>query len=206
MEEKKSNSSIIFIILFIIALIIIIVMSYFIWQISTENTDLKNQVNQLSTNTNSFTTNSSTNNFSTNNSTNLNTSNTSNSELPINYGTYTLANDEIDLEQENYDIVSSIGLGSTGGFRIDFNRGFDYYINGTYEISDNKIICTSELRTYVIGDAFGPTPDNYIFEFEILDSENLKLTKVPEDLFNLTVGEIYSFDNQNKLGVLIYDT
>lgn len=34
----------------------------------------------------------------------------------------------------------------------------------------------------------------------------LKLTKVPEEHFNLTVGEIYSFDNQNKLGVLIYDT
>lgn len=192
MEEKKSNSSIIFIILFIIALIIIIIMSYFIWQISTENTDLKNQVNLLSTNTNSFTTNSSTNNLSTTNST---SSNTSTSDFPINYGSYTLKNDEINLEQENYDIVSSISLNSNSKFGIDFNKGLDYYINGTYEISDNKIICTSELKTYVIGDAFGPTPDNYIFEFEILDSENLKLTKVPEDRFNLTVGETYSLDN-----------
>ena len=42
--------------------------------------------------------------------------------------------------EENYDIVSSINLDSNSGFKIDFNRGLNYYINSTYEISYNKII------------------------------------------------------------------
>ena len=75
-----------------------------------------------------------------------------------------LSNDEIDLGQENYDIVSSINLDSNSGFKIDFNRGLNYYINSTYEISYNKIICTSELKIYVISDAFLSTLNNYIFQ------------------------------------------
>ena len=58
-------------------------------------------------------------------------------------------------------------------------------------MENNILICTAKKEINREGGGLSSDPTKEIFEFEIIDSNNLELYKTSNDLFDLTIGMNY---------------
>lgn len=81
----------------------------------------------------------------------------------------------------------------SNNFSVNFPLGTSY--TGTYEIENNILICTATQEINREGGGLSSDPTNEIFEFKVIDSNNLELYKTSNEIFDLTIGMNYVLNN-----------
>ena len=198
MEQKKSKKTTILIILLIIAIIAICVMAYFIYEINNDrikkeeqNKEANNTITELENTENNIHSNNTTNTLLTNTVSNS-TNTSSNDSISIKEGIYIVEGITVTPDEEDYGI-ESITISEDNNFSVNFPLGTSY--TGTYEIENNILICTATQEINREGGGLSSDPTKEIFEFEIIDSNNLELYKTSNEIFDLTIGMNYVLNN-----------
>lgn len=185
MEEKKSRKSLVLLIFLIIAIIAICVMGFFIYNISNKKLiteeqldtanqqilDLKNEVNTLQEQINPTT------------------------ETPaLEIGNYLLTGMTVTPDEGNYGI-ESITISENNTFSINLPLGTSYL--GTYTLDNNTITCNASQETNLEGGNSATTESTEAFQFEIVDSSNLRFLSTTNESLNLTIGMLYTLEVSN---------
>ena len=185
MEEKKSKKSIVLLILLIIAIIAICVMGFFIYSLSSEKSnieeqldtanqqisDLQNEVNTLQEQINPTT------------------------ETTLQNGNYVINGMTVTPDEGSYGI-ESITISENNTFSINLPLGTSYI--GTYTIDNNTITCNANQETNLEGGGTANTELSEAFQFEIVDSSNLRLLSASNESLNLTVGMLYTLEGSEQ--------
>ncbi len=180
MEEKKSKKSLILLIFLIIAIIAICVMGFFIYSISSEKSsteeqldtanqqilDLQNQVNTLQEQINPTT-------------------------ETLQNGNYVINGMTVTPDEGSYGI-ESITISENNNFSINLPLGTSYV--GTYTLDNNTITCNATQEMNLEGGGSASTESTEAFQFEIVDSSNLRFLSTTNESLNLTVGMLYTLE------------
>ena len=188
MDEKKPIKISLSTFFLILAVIVILVMGYFMYKLYNEKTiatqeigDLNNEINTLEKTVNDFqqkmdsisnTINSS--EVSTNNNISNNFENNANSTISLKKGNYTINEvklDEVGVSNEECGVT----LKENNDFQIYMGYGSTH--SGKYEIKNNTLICKSNLLEWESG-SYGSRPTDVIFKFDIINTNNLKLSDI----------------------------
>lgn len=172
----------------ILAIVVIIVMGFFMYKLYNEKSiatqkidNLNKEINTLEKTVNDFqqkmdsisnTINSS--EVSTNNNISNNFENNSNSTISLKKGNYTINEvklDEVGVSNEECGVT----LKENNDFQIYMGYGSTH--SGKYEIKNNTLICKSNLLEWESG-SYGSRPTDVIFKFDIINTNNLKLSDI----------------------------
>ena len=188
MDEKKPIKISLSTFFLILAVIVILVMGYFMYKLYNEKVaatqkidNLNNEISNLESNVNNLqqkidsisnTINSS--EVSTNNNISNNFENNANSTISLKKGNYTINEvklDEVGVSNEECGVT----LKENNDFQIYMGYGSTH--SGKYEIKNNTLICKSNLLEWESG-SYGSRPTDVIFKFDIINTNNLKLSDI----------------------------
>ncbi len=123
----------------------------------------------------------------------------------ISVGTFVADEEKIDDAGVSY---KSCGVTLDNNNLCSINEGFGSFRLGTYSIDGNKLICTTLINRTESGET-AYFEANVIYEFEIVDTNKIKLTKIIDnsgkaiDSIGLEEGMTYSFSENEKIDVLV---
>ena len=226
MEEKNVTKISLSTFFLILAIIAIIVMGVYIYKLKIDkkseiqkSTDLQTQVSdsngtvsELQEKTNSIS--------ETINTSNVNTSIEKNNESNEKVNTFKVANKSdikigtYNADEEKFD-GAGVGYGDCGVTLANNNlcsvyEGYGTSHLGTYSIEKNKLICNTLISRGEEGE-IAYSEYNIIFEFEIINSQKIKLTKITNnsnkklDSPGLVEGMTYSFSENSHIKVILDD-
>lgn len=176
MEEKKSIKISLSTFFLILALIVIIAMAYYIY---IEKTNTDKEISTLETNaiTMQNTINNLQQKVDNNSNTNDNESNITDSEnlvTELTLGSYQVTKHIEDAAGVSY---AEVGVTLASNNLCSVYEGFGSSFIGTYSIENNKMICNTIIRRGEEG-GIGYDEGNIVFEFEIIDEDEIKLVNV----------------------------
>ena len=224
MEEKNTTKISLSTFLLIIAIIAIVIMGVFIYKLNKDktaeiqkSTELQSQVNSLNGTVSDL--QGKINNISkTINTSNVNTSTEKNNESNEK-ATVSKVTDKSDIkigtynaDEEKFD-GAGVGYGDCGVTLANNNlcsvyEGFGTSHLGTYSIEENKLICNTLISRGEEG-GIAYSEYNIIFEFEIINSQRIKLTKITNNSNKkinspgLVEGMTYSFSANSHINVIL---
>ena len=189
MDEKKTIKISLSTFFLFLAIILIIVMGFFMYKLYNEKTiatqkieDLNNEINTLEKTVNDFqqkidsisNTINSSEVSSDNNASNNFENDSHNTTLSLKKGNYTINEvklDEVGVSNEECGVT----LKENNDFQIYMGYGSTH--SGKYEIKNNTLICKSNLLEWESG-SYGSRPTDVIFKFDIINTNNLKLSDI----------------------------
>ena len=109
-------------------------------------------------------------------------------------GNYVISGMTVTPDEGSYGI-ESITISENNTFSINLPLGTSYL--GTYTLDNNTITCNASQETNLEGGGSASTESTEAFQFEIVDSSNLRFLSSTNESLNLTVGMLYTLEGTN---------
>ena len=205
MEDKKALKISLSSFFLIIAIIAIVIMGLFIYKLNSDkkaevqkSQELKSQVTNLNGTVSDL-------QGKINSISETINSKTANKNVDIKIGTFEADDGQTSDAESNYD---DCGVTLANNNLCSVYSGFGTCHLGTYSIEGSKLVCNTLIdRGEEGGIAYGEC--NIIFEFEIINSQKIKLTKIRNNSSKqfsspgLKEGMTYSFSESANIKVLV---